>query len=107
MKTLRIAALIALMVAPIGLTTPVRAQGIGTNLIPEMPSKTPDEIERDKALERDYKEGLKKIPDAKASSDPWGNVRSADTPAKPAAAKAKVAPAKTAKTATANKMAPQ
>ena len=31
---------------------------------------------RDKA----YKESLKKIPDAKVSSDPWGNVRSTDAP---------------------------
>ena len=32
---------------------------------------------------------LKKIPDAKTSSDPWGTVRSADTPKAAAPAKPK------------------
>ena len=53
------------------------------NLIPELQSKTPEEREQEAAKEKAYRESLKKIPDAKASSDPWGNVRSADSP-KPA-----------------------
>jgi len=53
--------------------------------------KTPDQIEQDKIREHDYKESLKKIPDAKTSSDPWGTVRS-DTPQAPA--KSAKAPAK-------------
>jgi hypothetical protein len=36
---------------------------------------------RDKA----YRESLKKIPDAKSSSDPWGNVRSDAPPKTPSA----------------------
>jgi len=50
------------------------------NLIPELQSKTPEEKEADAVREKAYKESLKKIPDAKVSSDPWGNVRSVDTP---------------------------
>ena len=53
------------------------------------PGKTPEEkaaeAERDKA----YKETLKKIPDAKASNDPWGGMRS--YPPKQAAPKSSAA----------------
>lgn len=87
MKILCAAAMLVL------LTGPAFAQMPSMNLIPETASKTPDEIEADKARDREYKESLKKIPDAKASSDPWGTVRS-DAPKT-------TAPAKTAKNATA------
>jgi hypothetical protein len=40
---------------------------------------TPEEAEREKAIERDYNATTKKIPDKKAPADPWGNVRSAPT----------------------------
>ena len=39
--------------------------------------------------EKAYKESLKKIPDAKTSSDPWGTVRSNDAPKTAAPAKPK------------------
>jgi hypothetical protein len=70
------------------LTAPAYAQTPNVNLIPELASKTPEEKEQDAIKEKAYKESLKKIPDAKVSSDPWGNVRSdapkaASTPAKP------------------------
>ncbi len=74
MKSVRIAVLMTLLAAP------VHAQSLGTNIIPDAPSKTPEQLERDQLIERNYKEGLKKIPDAKASNDPWGSVRSAETP---------------------------
>jgi len=47
-------------------------------------AKSPEEIEKQKRIDDDYKATIKKIPDAKAN-DPWGNMRSADTvtPAKP------------------------
>lgn len=87
MKTFRMALIVALVAGP------ASAQGIGTNILPDTPSKTPEQIEREQAIERDYKETLKKIPDGKASSDPWGSVRGAEA--------SKTAPAKTpAKTAT-------
>lgn len=98
MRTFRIALIVALVASP------AYAQGLGTSIIPETPSKTPDQIEREQAIERDYKESLKKIPDGKASSDPWGSVRSAEpsrASAKPPASKtapAKTGQAKTAKT---------
>jgi len=56
------------------------------NLMQEGPSKTPEEKEADEAREKAYKETLRKIPDAKAATDPWGGVRGSDTPK--AAAKA-------------------
>ena len=62
------------------LAGPAYAQAPNINLIPELQSRTPEEKEADAARDKAYKESLKKIPDAKASSDPWGNVRSTDTP---------------------------
>ncbi|MBU6457352.1 MAG: hypothetical protein KGQ48_07405 [Bradyrhizobium sp.] len=70
MKVLRATALIALLLGP------AYAQVPQVNLIPDTPSKTPEEREADQARDRAYKESLKKIPDAKASSDPWGTMRS-------------------------------
>lgn len=56
------------------------------NLLADQPSKTPDEVEQDEIRDKAYRESLKKIPDAKVSSDPWGAVRSGDAaPSKPAA----------------------
>ena len=55
-------------------------------------SKSPEEKEQDAIKERAYRDSLRKIPDAKASSDPWGTVRSTDAP------KAAAAPAKKSKT---------
>jgi hypothetical protein len=74
MKVFRIAAVMAL------LTAPAYAQTPNINLIPELQSKSPEEKEQEAERQKAYKESLKKIPDAKASSDPWGNVRSVDTP---------------------------
>jgi hypothetical protein len=45
------------------------------------PAKTQEEKDAEDAQQKAYKESLKKIPDAKAPSDPWGSVRSTDTPA--------------------------
>ena len=56
------------------------------NLLADSPSKTEDEKAADAARDKAYKETLKKIPDAKASNDPWGGMR-ADPP-KQAAPKA-------------------
>ena len=79
-------AVIALLVGP------VHAQQMpNINLIPELGSKSPEEKEQDAVKDKAYRESLKKIPESKASSDPWGTVRSADTPkaATPAKPKAK------------------
>jgi hypothetical protein len=76
MKIFRIAAVFAL------LTGPAYAQ-VSTphvNLLSDLPSKTPEEKEQDAIKEKAYKDSLKKIPDAKVSSDPWGTVRSESPP---------------------------
>ena len=81
MRILGAAAVIAL------LTAPAYAQTPHVNLIPELQSKSPEEKEAEAAREKAYRESLRKIPDAKASSDPWGNVRGAETPKTSAPAK--------------------
>jgi hypothetical protein len=88
MKVARVAVLIALIMAP------AYAQVPDINLIPETRSKTPEEIERDRQIERAYKDSLRKIPDAKGADDPWGAMRSSASPAashakKPHAARSK------------------
>jgi len=85
MRIFRAAAVIVLLAGP------AYAQMPNVNLIQELPTKTPEQIEAEAVRDKAYKESLKKIPDAKVSSDPWGTVRSAETP-KPAA------PAKRTKT---------
>jgi hypothetical protein len=62
------------------LTVPAYAQSPNINLMPELTSKTPEEKEAEANRDKAYKDSLKKIPDAKASSDPWGAVRSTDAP---------------------------
>ena len=54
------------------LTAPVYAQTPNINLIPELKSMTPEEKEQEAAQQKAYKESLRKIPDAKGSSDPAG-----------------------------------
>jgi hypothetical protein len=69
-----------------GLTGAARAQQLpNINLLADQPSKTQEQKDADEAREKAYKETLKKIPDAKVSSDPWGGVRSTDAPKTPAA----------------------
>ena len=53
------------------------------NLLADKPGKTEDEKNAEAAQEKAYKDSLKKIPDQKAPSDPWGSVRS-DAPSAPA-----------------------
>jgi hypothetical protein len=59
------------------------------NLMPELQSKTPEEREQDAIKDKAYRDSLKKIPDAKASNDPWGTVRSTEAPKTPAKPKTK------------------
>ena len=88
MKVFRIAAVFALLAGPAyaQMSTPQ------VNLLSDLPSKTPEEKEQDAIKDKAYKDSLKKIPDAKASSDPWGTVRSTDAPKD--GAKAAAAPRK-------------
>lgn len=75
MKAILASATMILMLA-----APAYAQSKEEVPTPEqmMGGKTPDVIEREKAADRAYKESLKKIPDAKASTDPWGNTRTVE-----------------------------
>jgi hypothetical protein len=75
MRVLGAAVVIGLLTAP-ALIRPVYAQAPHVNLMPDMPSKTQEEKDADEARDKAYKESLRKIPDAKVSADPWGNVRS-------------------------------
>jgi len=71
------------------LTAPAYAQMPNLNLMPEVVTRTPEEKEQDAIKDKAYKESLKKIPDSKAASDPWGTVRNNDTPKAAAPAKPK------------------
>ena len=82
MRILSAAAVAVLLAAPAYAQTP------NINLIPELQSKSPEEREQEATRDKAYKDSLRKIPDAKAASDPWGTVRSNDAP------KAAAAPAK-------------
>jgi hypothetical protein len=66
------------------------------NLMPDAQSKTPEEKEADAIKEKAYRESLKKIPDAKASNDPWGTVRSTEAPKAASPAKPKTKTGSTA-----------
>jgi hypothetical protein len=68
------------------LTVPAYAQMPKMNMLADTPTKTQEQKDAEEARDKAYKESLKKIPDAKAPSDPWGNVR-ADTPKAAAPAK--------------------
>ena len=78
MRAVRLAAVIML------LASPAFAQIPKLNLLADKPGKTEDEKNAEAAQEKAYKDSLKKIPDQKAPSDPWGSVRS-DAAAAPAA----------------------
>jgi len=80
--------MLSAVAAMVLLTVPAYAQSPNINLMPEFQAKTPEEKEAEAVRDKAYKDSLKKIPDAKASSDPWGTVRSTDAP------KAAAAPAK-------------
>jgi len=74
MKVFRMAVVIAL------LASPAYAQMPALNLLQDKPGKTQDEKDAEAVRDKAYKDSLKKIPDAKAPADPWGTVRSTDTP---------------------------
>jgi hypothetical protein len=85
MRILSAVAVAALLSAP----AYAQMQTPNINLLPEVTSKTPEEKEQEAIRDQAYRESLKKIPDAKTSSDPWGTVRSSDAPKAAAPAKPK------------------
>jgi hypothetical protein len=46
----------------------------------DKPPPTPEEIERQKAIDNAYNAANKKIPEKKEAADPWGNVRPNSAP---------------------------
>jgi hypothetical protein len=74
------AGILSALAAMMLLAAPAYAQMPNINLMPEVQSKTPEEKEQDAIRDKAYKDSLRKIPDAKTSSDPWGAVRSNDAP---------------------------
>ena len=93
MKLVSIASAVTMLAiaACLFLVRPVFAQMPSVNLIPEISSKTPEQREADEKRDKAYRESLRKIPDAKTSTDPWGVARSAEAPktTTPAAKKTK------------------
>ncbi len=76
------AAIFALFTAPASAQSPGQSPGqssssqssIGIPLKVERPL-TEEEIEKRKAADRAYEAAMQKIPDKKASADPWGDIR--------------------------------
>jgi hypothetical protein len=95
MKVFRIAAALALLAGP------AYAQAPALNLMADGPGKTSEQKAAEEARDKAYKESLKKIPDAKAPSDPWGNVRSGDS-ARTSTPKASAAKASNSKASNSN-----
>ena len=58
------------------------------NVITDKPGLTEEEKQKQAEQDRAYREQLKKLPAQNVKKDPWGNVRSAETPP-PAPPKAK------------------
>ena len=101
MRILSAAAVIALLSGP----AYAQIETPHVNLLADAPSKTPEEQEQEAAQQKAYKDSLRKIPDAKASSDPWGNMRSAETPKTSAPAKPRTKTGSTAKSGSQAKIA--
>jgi hypothetical protein len=70
-KLLSAAALVVVLTGPALAQLPMPALSLGK----DKPPPTPEEIERQKAIDNAYRAASKKIPDKKAPDDPWGSVR--------------------------------
>jgi len=75
MRAFPVVAVVAMLAGPA-----FAQDGPHVNLAPEVVTKSPEEKAADEERDKAYKESLRKIPDSKGSSDPWGGVRSADAP---------------------------
>jgi len=75
-NVIRAGVIVALLTGPASAQLPMP----GVTLAPDQRrALTPEEQEKQKALDDRYKETMKKIPDKRPPADPWGNIRS--TPA--------------------------
>ncbi len=74
-KLIQAAAIIALLTGTASAQLPMPSfplNGDGRQL-------TPEEMQKQKAIDQAYRSATKKIPNKKAANDPWGNIRSAPT----------------------------
>jgi hypothetical protein len=83
-RLLPAAAMLALLTATAAAQFPMPK----VSLQPEERKLTPDELERQKAIDKAYRATTSKIPEKKAD-DPWGNVRAAPDTASKSASKKK------------------
>jgi hypothetical protein len=84
MKVFRLAAVIVLLASPVYAQNGAPSLNL---LMDNKPAKSQDEKDAEAAREKAYQDSLKKIPDAKAPADPWGNVRANDAPKSAASTK--------------------
>ena len=70
-KAIVAASILLLMTAAVSAQMPQP----GVHLKDDKPSRTKEQKEYDKTLDRAYKSAIKKIPEAEKKSDPWGNIR--------------------------------
>jgi hypothetical protein len=77
-KIVHVGAIIALLTGAASAQMPMP----GINLSPDR-QMTPEEKEKQKAIENAYKSAIEKIPDKKPPADPWGAVRSTTPSSKP------------------------
>jgi hypothetical protein len=83
MKVVRVVAALAVLAAPVSvwLARPAFAQMPQINLLQDnTPDLTPEQKAAREARQKAYQESLRKIPDAKASNDPWSSVRTVPQP---------------------------
>lgn len=57
------------------LTVTVHAQGMGKGQRQQKPVQKTEDLAKKKALEQDYKNALKNIPEVKEKPDPWKTMR--------------------------------
>ena len=57
------------------LTVTVHAQGMGRGPRQQKPPQKTEDLVKKKALEQDYKNALKNIPEVKEKPDPWKTMR--------------------------------
>jgi len=70
--------------APILLALTASASAQMNLAAPNMKYKTQEEVDQAIQRDKDYKATMQKLPDQKASNDPWGNIRSsAPAPTEP------------------------
>jgi hypothetical protein len=90
---MRPASFFVLTVAAVALATPALAQTPSINMAPQDKQYTSDELEKQKEIDRAYREAIKKLPDQQGNKDPWGLVRGVDQSAPKSAAPKAAKPA--------------